>query len=192
MPRPRTYFELNRLAGIAQRRETARAAARLAATPRPYVAQEPKIIRAVRSIENDDIYVEMPISQLAWNAILGQADALGLLTPQAAQALAGSSVIDFEGNNEEILRVRVNFLKATPTVRMTEWGTRVVDKTDTSFSFPMGVTAANNSISAAKVQFRALLAGAGSGILGTRAGNYAQLIYRKKIVETFVKPPAAA
>ncbi len=191
MPRPRTYFELNRLAERARLREAARAAARLASTPKPYVPQEPKIIRAVRSIENDDVYVKMPISQTAWTAISGQANGLGLLTPEAAEALAGSSVINFEGNNDEILRVRVNFLKATPTVRMTEWGSRVVDKTDTSFSFPLGVTAANNSISAAKVQFRGLFAGAGSGILGSRAGNYAQLIYRNKIVETFVKAAAA-
>jgi hypothetical protein len=191
MARPRTYFELNRLAEIAQRREAAREAARRASTPQPYVPEQPKTIRAVRSIENDDVYVKMPISQTAWTAITGQANGLGLLTLEAAEALAGSSVINFEGNNDEILRVRVNLLKATPTVRMTEWGSRVVDKIDSSFSFPLGVVAANNSISAAKVQFRGFFAGAGSGILGTRVGNFAQLIYRKKIIEVFVKAAAA-
>jgi hypothetical protein len=187
MARPRTYFELNRLAERAKAREAARAAARLAATPKPYVAQDSKIIRAVRSIESDDVYVEMPISKTAWDNISGQAAANGILEVAAAEALPGSSVIDFKGNNDEVLRVRINFLKATPTVKMTPWGSRVVDKVDNSFSYPMGVVAANNSIAAAKVQFRGFFAGAGSGVLGARAGNYAQLIYRKKIIETFVK-----
>ena len=191
MARPRTFFELNRLAQRAQARETARDAARRAATPAPYVPEPPKIVRAVRSIESDDLYVRMFISQTAWNAISTQAAALGLLTEAAAEALAGASVVNFEGNNDEVLRIRVNLLKTTPTVRMTSWGSRVVDKIDSSFSFPVGVIAANNSISAAKVQFNAFFAGAGNAVLGQRVGSFAQLIYRGKIVQTYVKAAAA-
>lgn len=192
MSTPITSFELQRRLDIAKRREAARAAAGLAATPKPYEPEPPKTIRAVRSIESDDVYVKMPFSQTAWTAVAGNAAAIGALTVAAAEALAGASVIDFKGNNDSVLRVRVHSLKATPTVRMTAWGTRVVDKIDASFSFYMGVVAANNSMSAAKVQFNAFFAGAGAGVLGTRAGNYAELIYRGKVIETYVKPNAAA
>ncbi|MEG4971032.1 hypothetical protein QUB11_31050, partial [Microcoleus sp. B6-A1] len=64
----------------------------------------------------------------------------------AAEALAGASVVDFKGNHDSVLRIRIHQLKATPTTKMTTWGTRVVDKIDSSFSFPFGISGATNSI----------------------------------------------
>lgn len=188
MARPRTYFELNRLAEIAKKREAAREAAKLAATPAAYKAKDPATVRYFRSIESDKLYVKMPISKVAWDAVGEQATAIGALDAAAVAAISGSSTVNFEGNNDEVLRIRVHSLKATPTVKVTAWGTRVVDKIDSSLSFPFGVTGADNSLAKAKSDFQALMVG--NGVLGSRAGNYAELLYRGKIISKYVKPSA--
>lgn len=187
MSTPITSYELQRRLDIAKRREAAREAARLAVPPTAYVPEPPKQLRAFRSIEDDDLYVEIPVSKKAWDIVGGQAAAIGALTVAAAEALAGASVVDFKGNHDSVLRIRINQLKATPTTKMTAWGTRVVDKIEESFSFPFGITGAANSISAAKTAFQAWLGGAGNAVLGTREGNYAELIHRGKVLDIFVK-----
>lgn len=188
MSRPRTFFELNRLADIAKKREAAREAAKLTSTPKPYVAKPPSVSKAFRSIEYDKLYVRMPISKTAWDAVSARAVTIGALDVADVTAISGSSLVNFEGNNDEVLRIRVSLLKATPTVKVTSWGTRVVDKIDSSFSFPFGVTGSDNSLAKAKVDFAAWASG--SAALGNKAGNYAELLYKNKPIAKYVKPSA--
>jgi|GEM_PF-1203344 len=181
MPRPRTSYELNRLADIAKKREDAREAAKKAATPKAYQAEEEGGLAYFRSIENEDLFVEMPITAKAGALATTGVSAIGGLTAAAAEAIANSSLVGFEGNHKQVLRVRFTRLKATPTTRMTAWGTRVVDHIDDSFTVPFGGNT-DASLKGAKTAFNTFISGAGAAFLGTRKGNYAELMYNGKVI----------
>lgn len=181
MGTPTTSFELERRLQIAKKREAAREAARLAATPKPYTPEEPGGSAYFRSIENEDLFVEMPIPSKAGTLATTAVAAIGGLTEAQAEAQANSSLVGFKGNHKQILRIRFTRLKATPTVRMTPWGTRVVDHIDDSVTVPFGGNA-NASLKDAKTAFATFIAGAGAATLGTRKGNRAELIYNGKVI----------
>jgi hypothetical protein len=187
MARPRTYVQLNRLAEIAKKRETAITAAKLTATPKPYVAKGASTIMCFESIESDDLYVQIPVINTTWAKISASAAAIGALTPVAAAALAGANVVGFKGNHKEVLRVRIDEPKTVPTIKVTAWGTRVVDKIDDSYQFPMGVVGATNSLNSAKAQFQSLMTGALAALV-LKAGSTAQLIHRGETIATYRKP----
>jgi len=181
MGRPRTYFELNRLADIAKRREDAREAARKAATPKPYQAEEPGGSAYFRSIEDEKLFVEMPIPAKAGGLVSDPGPILGMTLAEAT-AVANSSLVKFKGNHDKILRIRFTRLKATPTTKMTAWGTRVVDHVDDSITVPFGGNA-DASLKGAKTAFNTAMAdGAVTALLGARKGNRAELIYNGKVI----------
>lgn len=183
MARPRTSFELERLAAIAKRRETARATAKLTATPKAYVAEEPGGSGYFRSIENENLFVQMPIPSKAGTALFSDGGgALGGLTLAEVQAIANSSVVDFKGNHKQVLRIRFTRLKATPTTKITPWGTRVVDHTDDSVTVPF-FGPADGSLRTAKANFATFTAaGPGATAIGTRKGNRAELLYNNRVL----------
>ncbi len=81
--------------------------------------------------------------------------------------------------------MKIHDSKSTPTVKVTPWGTRVVDKIDKTYQVPMGITGAGGSLTVAKAQFRTIF-GVG-GVLATKLtkkGNYAELYYGKKLLAT--------
>lgn len=181
MPRPRTSFELNRLADIAKKREDAREAAKKSTTPKPYQAEEEGGLAYFRSIENEDLFVEMPIPAKAGTLATTGVSAIGGLTAAQAEAIANSSLVGFKGNHKQVLRIRFVRLKATATTKITAWGTRVVDHVDDSFSVPFGGNT-DASLKGAKTAFNTFISGAGAAILGTRKGNRAELMYNGKII----------
>lgn len=183
MARPRTYFELNRLAEIAKKREDVREAAKKTATPKPYQAEEPGGSGYFRSIENEDLFIEMPIPAKAGATLLEDAGgALGGLTLAEAEAVANSSLVGFKGNHDQVLRIRFTHLKATPTTKVTAWGTRVVDHVDDSVTVPFSAPA-DGSMKTARANFGTFIASAGgAAALGTRKGNRAELIYNGKVI----------
>jgi hypothetical protein len=63
MGTPITSYELQRRLDIAKKREAAREAARLAATPAPYAPKDIGGSAYFRSIENENLFVEMPFLQ---------------------------------------------------------------------------------------------------------------------------------
>jgi hypothetical protein len=63
------------------------------------------------------------------------------------------AVVGFKGNHKEVLRIRFTRLKATPTVKTTAWGTRVVDHIDDSVTVPFG----GNEIVASRTPQRHLI-----------------------------------
>ncbi|MEG4497583.1 hypothetical protein QUB05_05570 [Microcoleus sp. F10-C6] len=181
MSRPRTYFELNRLAEIAKRREAAREATKLAATPKPYKAEDPGGKAYFRSIEDENLFVLMPIPAKAGALVTDPAPILGL-DLAAATAVANSSLVDFKGNHDKVLRIRFTRLKATPTVKVTAWGTRVVDHIDDSVTVPFGGNS-DASLKGAKTAFATAMANATmTGLLGSRKGNYAELLYNNRVI----------
>lgn len=183
MGRPRTSFELNRLADIAKKREDTREAAKKAATPKPYQAEEPGGSGYFRSIENEDLFVEMPIPNKAGTALLADAGgALGGLTLAEAETVANSSLVCFKGNHDQVLRIRFTRLKATPTTKVTPWGTRVVDHVDDSVTVPFSAPA-DGSMKTARANFNTFITSSGgSAALGTRKGNRAELLYNGKVI----------
>lgn len=181
MGTPITSYELQRRLDIAKRREAAREAARLTATPKPYTPEEPGGTAYFRSIENEDLFVEMPIPAKAGTLATTAVGALGGLTEAQAEATANASLVSFKGNHKQVLRIRFTRLKATPTVKMTAWGTRVVDHIDDSVTVPFGAPP-DTSIKGARTAFNTFIAGAGAATLGTRVGNRAELIYDGRII----------
>ena len=195
MGRPRTAKDLQYLADIAKAREAARKAAAVTAPLKPYKERPPKATLFVQSIEDDGIWVTFPIYQTSITSVTpAGVAALGLISVTQVAALPATSnkVVDFKGNNSDVLRVKIHDPKATPTERKTSWGTRVVDKIDRSYQVPMGVTGTDNSLDAAKKQFRTLFA-VGGALRSTisKKGAYAELYHGKKLL-TSVKGAAAA
>lgn len=184
MGTPITSYELQRRLDIAKKREAAREAARLNTTPKQYVAEEQGGSAYFRSIENEDLFVEMPIPKKAATLATTAIGSIGGLTLEQAEATANSSLVKFKGNHKQVLRVRFTRLKATPVVKMTAWGTRVVDHVDDSVTVPFGGNA-NASLKDAKTAFNTFVGGGvGATTLGTRAGNRADLIYNGKVIAT--------
>ncbi|HEY9813300.1 MAG TPA: hypothetical protein V6D31_07170 [Candidatus Sericytochromatia bacterium] len=181
MPRPRTSFELNRLADIAKKREDAREAAKKAATPKPYQAKERGGSAYFRSIEDENLFVEMPIPAKAGALATDPAPILGMTLAEAS-AVANSSLVEFKGNHDKVLRIRFTRLKATPTAKMTAWGTRVVDHIDDSVTVPFGGNT-DASLKGARTAFNTAMANAAiAGLLGARKGNRAELIYNGNVI----------
>jgi len=186
MSRPRTSFELNRLADIAKKRETAREAAKKASTPTPYKARDPGGTAYFRSIEDDNLFVKMPIPATA-GALVGDSTPIDGKEEAVVNALLNVSKVGFKGNHQSILRIRFTRLKSTPTTKVTSWGTRVVDHIDDSVTVPYGAPA-DSSLQTAKTAFGTFMATApATALLGTKKGNYAELMYNGKVLDKFTK-----
>lgn len=183
MGTPITSWELQRRLDIAKKREAAREAARLTATPKPYEARPQGEAGYFRSFENENLFVEMEVPAKAGTALMADAGAaLGGLTLAEVGALPNSSNVKFKGNHEQVLRIRFTRLKATPTVKVTAWGTRVVDHIDDSVTVPFSAPA-DGSIKTVKANFATFMASAGgTGALGTRQGNRAELMYAGRVL----------
>ena len=183
MGRPRTSWELDRLAAIAKAREAARKAAQAALAPKPYKARTPGGEGYFRSIEDENLFVKMPIPAKAGTTLVGDPGGLGGFTLAGVTAIANSAVVGFKGNHKSVLRVRISIVKTTPTEKRTAWGTRVVDHWDEGFTVPFGAPA-NGSLEAAKTAFTAAVTGTGTltGALGTRKGSKAELMYGKRVI----------
>lgn len=182
MGTPVTSHELQRRLDIAKRREAAREAARIAATPKPYVPQEQGSAGYFRSIENENLFVEVEVPAKAGPTLMADAGGvLGGLTLAEVTAIPNSSTVKFKGNHRQVLRIRFTRLKATPTVKMTAWGTRVVDHIDDSVTVPFAAPD-DTSLKTAQTRFATFITGAGAGTLGTRKGNKAELLYNGKVI----------
>ena len=186
MARPRTYFELNRLADIAKKRETAIAAAKLTKTPKSYVEKPTGGAAYFRSIESENLFVFMPIPAKAGSLLTNLPLIFGMTSAEVT-TVANSSKVNFKGNHKSILRIRFTRLKSTPTIKVTSWGTRVVDHIDDSVTIPFGVDA-TGSIKAAITTFNTAIVNPTVGaLLGTKKGSYAELIYDGKVLSKFMK-----
>ncbi|MCC3532569.1 MAG: hypothetical protein JGK21_31345 [Microcoleus sp. PH2017_22_RUC_O_B] len=188
MGRPRTSFDLQRLADIAKKREVAREAAKKAATPKPYKKRGATTKLCFESAEDENVWVEIAVldATITFVTTAGMT-ALGAKTAAEVLALPGTpSIVDFKGNNQDVLRVRIHDPKATPVEKVTPWGTRVVDKIDKSYQVPMSIVAASNSLSDAKVQFRTLFGPGGvlAGKITEKENAYAELYHGKKLLAT--------
>ena len=92
---------------IAQKREAAKMAQKLATPPKPYTPKELSTEVLVPMIGNEGkTYVKFPIRNSVYTRITGSLEALGI---KAANANPGTrtSVVDFRGNHKNVLRVRV-------------------------------------------------------------------------------------
>jgi hypothetical protein len=105
--RPRTAAALKIAMEIAQKREAAKMAQKLATPPKPYTPKELSTEVLVPMIGNEGkTYVKFPIRNSVYTRITGSLEALGI---KAANANPGTrtSVVDFRGNHKNVLRVRV-------------------------------------------------------------------------------------
>jgi hypothetical protein len=105
--RPRTAAALKIAIEIAEKHEAAKMAQKLATPPKPYTPKELSTEVLVPMIGNDgQTYVKFPIRKSVYTPITGSLDALGI---KAANANPGTrtSVVDFRGNNKNVLQVRV-------------------------------------------------------------------------------------
>ena len=92
---------------IAQKREAAKMAQKLATPPKPYTPKELSTEVLVPMIGNEGkTYIKFPIRNSVYTRITGLLEALGI---KAANANPGTrtSVVDFRGNHKNVLRVRV-------------------------------------------------------------------------------------
>jgi len=92
---------------IAQKREAAKMAPKLATPPKPYTPKELSTEELVPMIGKEGkTYVKFPIRNSVYTRITGSLDALGI---KAANANPGTrtSVVDFRGNHKKVLRVPV-------------------------------------------------------------------------------------
>ncbi|MEG4028148.1 MULTISPECIES: hypothetical protein [unclassified Microcoleus] len=188
MGTPITSYELQRRLDIAKKREAAREAAKLAAPPTTYTPEQPGTSAYFRSIENDNLFVEMEIPAKAGTGLSSNTGitALNGFTLAEVTALPNSSTVKFKGNHKQVPRIRFTRLKATPTTKMTPWGTRVVDHVDDSVTVPFSGPA-DSSLKTLKASFNTFITGTtGAAAIGTRTGNYAQLIYNDKVIATKV------
>jgi len=186
MARPRTFRDLQNLADIAKKRETMRAAAKLAAVPAPWKERGTKSNWYFKSAEDQNIWVTMPIydDTIAFVTTAALTALGGYATTAPILLITGATIVDFRAKNQDVLRIRIHDSKATPTQKNTPWGTRVVDKIDKSYSIPMTVTGTDGSLAQAKAQFRAAFTG--TGVLASKLvkkGNYAELYLGKKLLE---------
>ena len=182
MGTPITSYELQRRLDIAKKREAAREAARLAATPAPYAPKDIGGSAYFRSIENENLFVEMPIPAKAGTLATSAVGSIGGYTLAQVDTMTPKpAVVGFKGNHKEVLRIRFTRLKATPTVKTTAWGTRVVDHIDDSVTVPFGGNE-DCSLKDAATAFNAFVTGAGATTLGSKPGNKAELIFNGKVI----------
>ena len=93
--------------GIAEKREAAKMAQKLATPPKPYTPKELSTQVWVPMIGNEGkTYVKYPIRNSVYTPITRSLDALGI---KAANANRGTrtSVVDFRGKHKNFLQVRV-------------------------------------------------------------------------------------
>jgi hypothetical protein len=183
MGTPITSFELQRRLDIAKRREAAREAARRAATPKPYTPKDVGGTAYFRSIENENLFVEMPIPGKAGTLATTAVGSIGGYTLAEVNAMTPKpATVAFKGNHKEVLRVRFTRLKATPTTKITSWGTRVVDHIDDSVTVPFGGNTDCSLKDAAAAFNTFVTSGPGAAALGTKKGNKVELIFNNKVI----------
>jgi hypothetical protein len=105
--RPRTGAALKIAREIAQKREAAKRAQKLATPPKPYTPKELSTQELVRRIGNEGkTSVKFPIGNSVYTRITRSLEALGIKAAKANPGTA-TSVVDFRGNHKNVLRVRV-------------------------------------------------------------------------------------
>jgi len=183
MGRPRTAAQLKVLQNIAEAREAAKKAAAANITPKPYEKKKPETNVLVSQVGSEGkIWVKMKVytSSLARIGNAGQT-ALGIL---AANTTVPNTVkvVDFRGNHKKVLRVHVHEGIATPTVKKTPWGTRVVKHIDKSYQVPVGNDDLNDILTAFNTFFNA---DGGQNLLGPAGSQgFATLQLGKSVLAT--------
>lgn len=164
MGRPRTAAQLKVLQTIAEAREAARKTAAASVTPKPYEKKAPETNILVSQVGSEGrIWVKMKVYTSSYTRI-GAAGltALGVLAANTAVP-ANTQVVDFRGNHKKVARVHIYEGIATPTVKRTPWGTRVVKHIDKSYQIPVGNDDLNDLLTAFNTFFNS---GAGQALLG--------------------------
>ncbi|TAF91324.1 MAG: hypothetical protein EAZ49_06165 [Oscillatoriales cyanobacterium] len=178
MARRYTWQQLEKRAAISKARETYLDAQKKSPTvSKPYKP------------EGDKTELAIPVLAATATKISSIMADAGVLTASAAAALPLTvSSQSFKEAHKQVLRVTIHEAKATPTVKNTPWGTRVVDMIDNSYSFPFSLGADSSpTVKEAKTVFKALFStGGGKGLLNKK-GSYATLSFRGKVLAT-VKP----
>jgi hypothetical protein len=153
MGKPRTAAALKIAMEIAEKRESAKMAQKLATPPKLYTPKESSTEVLVPMMGNDGkTYVKFPIRNSIYTRITASIDALGIKATNANTG-TGTSIVDFRGNHKNVLRVRVYEGLATPIAKLTPWGTRTVKMIDKSFQFPIGGETWDAAIAAFKTLF---------------------------------------
>lgn len=151
---------------------------------KPYVSKGESSLVYVRSIEDGQLIVKMPVLDSTITKVAAGRAGLGWLSAVEVEALTGVSVVGFKGNHKSVLRIRVNEAKATPTSKATSWGTRVIDTIENSYQLPFSLGSDTSpTMKEAKDAFRTLFtSGALAGLI-TKKGSYAELIYARSVIE---------
>jgi len=179
MGKLRTAAQLEIALKIAEKREAAKMAQKLATPPKPYTPKESSTVVLVPMIGKDGkTYVKFPIRNSVYSRITSSLDALGMKAANANTG-TGTSVVDFRGHHKNVLRVRVYEGLATPIAKLTPWGTRTVKMIDKSFQFPIG----GETWDAAITAFKTLFGNGGvlRSMMGTTNGR-AELLLGKQVI----------
>jgi len=180
MGKLRTAAQLEIALKIAEKREAAKMAQKLATPPKPYTPKESSTVVLVPMIGKDGkTYVKFPIRNSVYSRITSSLDALGMKAANANTG-TGTSVVDFRGNHKNVLRVRVYEGLASPIAKLTPWGTRTVKMIDKSFQFPIGGETWDAAITAFKTLFGD--GGALRPMMGTTNGRVELLLGKQVIV----------
>ncbi|MEG4208072.1 hypothetical protein QUA20_29665 [Microcoleus sp. Pol7_A1] len=151
--RPRTAAALKIAIELAEKREAAKMAQKLATPPKPYTPKESSAEVLVPKIGNDvKTYFKYPIRNSVYTRITASIDALGIKA-RNAKTVTGTSIVDFQGNHKKVWRVCVYKGLATPIAKLTPWGTRTIKMIDKSFQFPIGGKTRNAAITVFKTLF---------------------------------------
>lgn len=183
MGRPRTAAQLKVLQGIAEAREAARKAAAASVTPKPYEKRKEQTNVLVSQAGTDGkVWVKMKVYTASLTKLGGAGQtALGVKAANTAVP-AGTVVVDFKGNHKKVLRAHVHEGIATPTVKRTAWGTRVVKHIDKSYQIPVGNDDLNDMITAFNDFFNGA---AGQGLLGPAGSQgFATLQLGREVLAT--------
>jgi len=183
MGRARTAAQLKIQLEIAQAREAARKAAAATVTPKPYEKKKPETNVLVSQVGSEGkIWVKMKVYTSSLTRIGGAGQtALGILAANAAVP-ANTQVVDFRGNHKKVLRVHVHEGIATPTVKKTAWGTRVVKHIDKSYQIPVGNDDLNDMLTAFNTFFNAA---AGQALLSPAGSQgFATLQFGREVLAT--------
>ncbi|MCC3439401.1 MULTISPECIES: hypothetical protein [unclassified Microcoleus] len=157
---------------------------------KPYKPEGDKTELVAYSFEDENATVTIPVLASTATKISSIMADAGILTASAGAALPlNVSRRSFKEAHKQVLRVTIYEAKATPTVKNTPWGTRVVDMIDNSYSFPFSLGADSSpTVKEAKTVFKALFSTGGTGaVLLNKKGSYATLSFRGKVLAT-VKP----
>jgi hypothetical protein len=183
MGRPRTAAQLKVLLDIAQARETAKKAAAANVAAKPYEKKKPETNVLVSQVGSEGkIWVKMKVYTSSLTKIGGAGQtALGVLAANTAVP-ANTQVVDFRGNHKKVLRAHIHEGIATPTVKKTPWGTRVVKHIDKSYQIPVGNDDLNDMLTAFNTFFNGAT---GQGLLGPAGSQgFATLQLGKEVLAT--------